>query len=539
MSGRALQILGRFPSHLEAARPGKRLDEVVEALADPLDLLSAEMAGVRNAHRLGNAQELIDVLRLAALHGLGAAEMAVLFRRFARARQLTAELAAAGDGPARDAQAEELCDVWGIAAPHPRLPLFAVPPPSGEPDLGAATRTLVAAARRASGYRALVDAARERTARVCRLHPAGNGTVRALLEGAAIALDLEIGPIVHSADRFWHGAIARDRLRLRRPVRQGEILREEELEPAEELLGREGNPPRREKTGRVERRHAELFSLLRRGFGRALLQVRVRGLAKRSVGPMLVNRDEGRGVGFTEAVLESQELVFTEDGRVLLDGSDVTSFAYAWRGACFGGSDASTERDFVFAGAAPGGARTARFTEAVPPGTLDRDAVFPHAGGDVPTPGIGIGETRFAFFVQEAHFSSREGTDATPVVRRVPPRPAVGFFDGSVFAPGPAQTRQPAAEVELSWLEYEAYAVRVLIPPRFRGLGDPAETLAQVGAALGRFRPLGVDVRVDYIDDRWVLGSGGLRGDDDGDRELIDLLRPGTVLWTAPAAEGD
>ena len=52
MTGRSAQILGRFPLHLEAAQPGKRLYALVDAVALDLDVLSAAMAGVRRAHRL-------------------------------------------------------------------------------------------------------------------------------------------------------------------------------------------------------------------------------------------------------------------------------------------------------------------------------------------------------------------------------------------------------------------------------------------------------------------------------------------------------
>ncbi len=79
--------------------------------------------------------------------------------------------------------------------------------------------------------------------------------------------------------------------------------------------------------------------------------------------------------------------------------------------------------------------------------------------------------------------------------------------------------------------------MRVLIPRRFRDLGDEDATRAQVGAALGRFRPAGVEVRVDFIDDRWVLGSARLHDGQIDDRELIDRLRSDTVLWAAPAAK--
>jgi hypothetical protein len=78
---RATAILERFPAHLEAARPGKRIGAVAEALARPLDLLAADLGAVRRSHRAGEAGELVDLLRIAALHGLGSADFAPVLRR--------------------------------------------------------------------------------------------------------------------------------------------------------------------------------------------------------------------------------------------------------------------------------------------------------------------------------------------------------------------------------------------------------------------------------------------------------------------------
>lgn len=554
MSGRGRQILSRFPAHLEADRPGKHLGVVVEALARDLDMLAAEMAAVRRAHRLSDAGELADLLRLAALHGLGSAEMSVLFDRFRAARERLAgledalEAAPTGEDEARDAAAEALLALWGLAAPAPRLAAFA-PPQNGngngggaaEPDPAAAAQRLAEAAGERLAYRPQLDAVRARVAETARLHAVGNGTVRGLLEATANLLDLELvpGTLVHSSDRFWHAALARDRLRLAPPGGG-------ELPAADELLGMEENPLSRQVTDRVGRRHGELFRVLRRGFDRVLLQVRVTGRENRTVGPLVVNRDEGRGVGFAGAVEDGQTLVFTEEGRALLDGADVTPFAYSFEGACFAGDDASAAKDFVFDGPdlpETARSRTAVFAVATPAGALDPRATFPHAGDPVEVPGLEVGETRFAFFVQQAHASAVEvpaeaeggGGGQGPRVRRVPPRPAVGFFDGSVFAAGGEEPRV-AAEVELSWLEHEAYAVRVLIPPRFQALDSTELPLARrMAASLARFHPAGVEVRVEPIDERWVLGSGTLGGS--GEPELILRLRSGTTLW-APPEEG-
>ena len=166
---------------------------------------------------------------------------------------------------------------------------------------------------------------------------------------------------------------------------------------------------------------------------------------------------------------------------------------------------------------------------------MDREAVFPHAGLGIAMPGIGIGETRLAFFAQVAHLSSREGTSEAPVVRRVTPHSAIGFADQSVFASAPGESGPSvAAGVTLSWLEHEAYALRVILPRRFALLdGEGSPVTERVRTALERFRPAGVQVRVEYLDDRWRLGQGFLV-EDLGAEDPILRLRGGTALWSPP-----
>ena len=86
MTGRAQNILRRLPAHLDLAREGKQIAEVTTALAQDLDTLSVVLARIRRAHRLLDADELRDLLRIAALHHIIPAEFAILFTRFAAAR---------------------------------------------------------------------------------------------------------------------------------------------------------------------------------------------------------------------------------------------------------------------------------------------------------------------------------------------------------------------------------------------------------------------------------------------------------------------
>lgn len=531
--GRGGQILGRFPQHLEATRSDKLIVATVDALALDLDTLAAALAAVRRAHRLADADELADLWRLAALHGMTAAEFEITLGRARRARELLGLLGAAADENARTAAAEALIALWSVDAALPRLALFDDPARPGD-ALAASTR-LTAQVGAALRQAVVDDRVRARVAETALIHAGGNGTVGALLRGAANVLDVDLGVVVHSADRYWHAARVRDRWALAHLEADADadgVERPVRLAPADELLGIEENPLWRDETDNTPREHGELFSHTRRGFERALLQVRITGEANRTVGPMFVNRDEGHGVGYAGTVGNGRQLVFGEDGRVRLDGADVTAQAYAWQGACFAGDDASADADFVFAGdGLARGAKPARFATVTPLAGLDREARYPSDGASLPVPGIGIGVTRFAFFVQEAHFASLD-----PPPRSVTPSNRAAVFDASVFAPPPLP-RSAAARVALSWLEHRAFAVRLLIPPRFRGWrGDDPEgvlTLQAVARALERFRPLGVELRVEYIDARWTLGQGSLTSGIDDDP--IEALRSGTELWPTPS----
>lgn len=541
MTGRTRKILGRFPNHMRATRSGKQLVHVSESLARDLDVMAADLAGIRRAHRLGEVGQIHDALLIGGLHSVRLAELALLFHRFAKVRELISQLAQASDDDQRRAVAEPLIALWGIGDSAPRLPLYAPAVEGGqEPDLEAAAKNLIKHAEAASGHLKIVDAVRRRIASTSSIHAKGNGTVSALLSGAAAALDVAIGPIRHSTDRFWHAAEVVDQQRLTRPPTARAIGARESIAPSKELLGIEENPLTREETDELERCHTERFEVLRQGFDRALLRVRVTGLGSGAWGPMVVNRDEGHGIGYSRKVNAGETLVFTEEGRAQLGTDDVTSFAFAWKGACFADSKAPVATDFVFDKPREKGARqAAEFARATPAAALDREYKFPHDGASLPMPGIGVGKTRLAFFSQQAHYSARTGSEPTSGVVRVTPRTGIGFFDESFFAPGPGEKQPKIAKVSLSWLEHGAYSVRLLVPQRFRSLADKTadpealQVLQQIVRAVNRFRPAGVHVEAEYIDDRWVLGEGILL--DAVSDDPVEQLRSGTVLWTAPS----
>lgn len=533
-------MLERLPAHLEAAQPGKLLHRVFSGLARDLDVLAAQLAATRRAHRLGEADELVDVLALAALHGITAPEFAVLDLRQSRARAALATLRNAPAGPGLLTAASTVLALWGLRD----LDAFAMEPGQaldGAAGLAARDRLAIAVAD-ALSYRAGLEACRTRIARIARRHLDGNGTVAALMEAAAIALDLDLDPaeIEHSTDRFRHAVPVRDRMHLTPPPLPPSApdqppRRPGSLVPADEVLGAIENPRRRVGTEPVQRHAGECFEVARRGFEPTLLRLRVRGIGedgRRTIGPLLINRDSGHGIGFDGAVPPDSELVFEEDGRVFLDGADVTARAYAFQGAVFADAAApSNAHDFRF------DAPATRFAQASPAGALDRDFSFPHAGTNIPMPSIGIGVTRFAFFARVAHAAA--GDADAPLA--VTPRPFQGVFDTAVLAPAVGETPPGAALLALSWVEHEAFKVLLLLPPRFRAFDPDPDTTAlrrHLARALDRFRPAGVALEIGFLDPRWTLGAATLG---DFGRAPLAALESGLELWPAPspAAPGE
>ncbi len=631
MTSRAQGILGRFPAHLEATRPGKQLETVTSALALDLDVLALDLAAVRRSHRLGNADTRVDVSRLGALHGISSDDLAVLLLRVEGVRALASQVAGAS-GPELEEGIRTLANGFAVAwdsllppvpdgADLPLPSLLYEPGPDGSPDAPRALRRFLNHLRHSLRDRVVIDLLRRRVATVCRIHAVGNGTVRALMEAAANALDLDLdgganreaisrrtdgnGPgdptLLHSLDGFWHASFATCRVGLTRDVPPelgapvetdgptasrekvvritredgrislGELARQMEMRAAtalargvgagmagltlggslspietanlaslfgysvlqtlpvlREIVGIEENPLLDKCEGPHPRSHGGRFTLKRRGFGISRLRVQVTGVENRTVGPLLVNRDVGAGVGFAGTIPDGQVLEFGEEGRVTLEGVDVTPLAYFFAGAVF--ADAAERRDrddFHFDG--PGNSnRAAVFTVATPLGALDREALLPSAGNPVGALPLGTGETRFSFFTHVAYLGTRMAAPP-PESRTVTPRPFIAIAGDSVFAGTPLTTSAASANVTLRWREHEGYALRVIIPQRFEVLSSPtADVRELVKAALARVRPAGVELRVDYLDESWRLGVGMLPTADASDP--LNRLRGGTVI---------
>ena len=217
VAGRAGQVLGRLPQHLEAQTSGKLLGSVVTALVRDQDVQAADLQAIRRAHRVLEASELRDLLLHAGLHNLVRSEMAVLFDRLASAQTAYAALfdnvAAGGDVAERETLAQKVLKHWVLTDAEP-LRLFADDPSAAPVDVAAAVDALLLSLQTALRRSALLQLVRSRVLGTARIHQRGNATVRAMLTGIANALDLDIGTIVHSDDRYWHAASAFDRWRL-------------------------------------------------------------------------------------------------------------------------------------------------------------------------------------------------------------------------------------------------------------------------------------------------------------------------------------
>jgi hypothetical protein len=336
---RAETILARFPAHFEAARKGKLLGAVAAALARHLDVQVAQLGGIRRAHRVREAATRGDLMRIAALHGIRAREVELLDLRLNLVAPRAEALRTAAPAD-REAAAAELLALFALDLAPPFLASFAPPlaedlPPLPAEEAEAAAAALLADAAEAAAAPAARNAAlSRRIIAIGRNHLLGNGTVRAVRMAAANAIVLDIGRVYRSADRFWHAADATDRLR---PIPPANGVAAPG--PRTEIVGIEENPLRRAEQPPEERRHAERFEILRKGFDPAPLEIAVIAEADRTVGPMVVNRDQGRGVGFAGNVPPGATLTFTENGRALLGDADVTALAYGFEGAVFADAD--------------------------------------------------------------------------------------------------------------------------------------------------------------------------------------------------------
>jgi hypothetical protein len=491
VSGRSTAVLDRFPRHLALSDPGKRVGTVAEGLTAGLDLLSRQVGDVRASRRLSRTPTWLDLRRIAGLHGISALALSIVELR---------KDALAGADPADTAALGALTNI-------PQSDLDAVDP--------VVLAEAVAAAVRFTGR---LDDGRQVVRGVIDAHRIGNGTSTSLLDAAAAYLGFHLDPdaVTHSADRWWHLAEMVD-----------SILDEVDGHaPAPEVLALEENPHVDASVPPVARSHGDRFRIRRGGLEDVTTSVIVVGIADRTVAPMVVNVDAGRGVVFEGTVPDGEELAFEFFGSVRLGTDDVTGSAFTFTGGVFADAGASHAKDFVFGGEPPVDGpvddRVATFVVTAPPvDGFDQVPTLPH-GGLVPGLPLPLGESRWSFFVRTAH----HGSEPLAAVARN----AAGRFDESVFVDetGPLA---PSGEVGFEWEEREPFAVRILLPQRLALVDDEAGTRLRepLRMLLDRHRPAGIRLSVTYADPRWELGSGVTRDLDSN--EWLGTVLQGTTLW--------
>jgi hypothetical protein len=466
MGGRTGKILDRFPSFMQAPTPDKVLATIAAALGSDLDECERVAARIQRSHRIAVADEASDVLRLAALAALRPADFFIVDAL--QRHGLYAKLA------------EQLnVDEGANADP----PVVSTPLPDD--------------VREQRGYDAYVDALRTAVKRSVAVIVDGCGTVRALMEGAAILLDatpLEPGGAIEllDADPVFGGF--EHRVRVRHHVIDGEHVR-----TREGAIVLVENPIVFQATPDAERGQRERFRVARGGFFGGPPTIEITGTANRTVGPMLVNGTTHEGIGYDGVLEDGQRLTFTFGGKVLLDGADVTARTYAFRGGLF---------DDLLAPAPAGDPAPEPWwlnhvAAETPAGGLDRDEPGAPAVpvSRLPMPDLPIGESEWRFSVREGAFDAARFDESVHV------------FPAADDAGSPAAL-EPCGRVRVSWREHDPFAVTVLIPAELATLQDAGlvdgDLPTLVHAGLQRFRAAGVRLAVRYFAMDWVLGTSAL-----------------------------
>jgi hypothetical protein len=452
LTGRPSKILARFPSFMRAPTPDKALADIAVALGGDLDEAERLATRIQRSHRLDLADEAADVLNLAGLLDLQAADFFVLERLHAH----------------------------GYFAGQVRDATEAQPLPDQD--------------REARAYGLFVDELRDSVRRTIGVLMEGCGTLWALLEGTAIIIDADrldsdgnVDPsariVEHLDAGLPHGGF------VHRIGVQLHVMGEDA--PAEEknFIYLVENPIIDRTTDDAERRQRESFRVKRGGFFEGPVAIQVTGIQDRTVRPVVINRATHQGVGFDSVLTDGQKLVFTVEGQVLLDGVDVTGQAYFLQGVLAGDSplDGTAPREVAVV--------------AQPEHALDRNQPRPPVTGldTLPVPVLRLGESDWRFSVEEGAFDASAFEAA---VYLLPTDPAA------------LASLPPSGKVQLFWRENEPFAASVLIPSNLKSLQDAGlvdgDIPTLVRAGLERFRSGGIRLDVQYFDRDWILDKSVL-----------------------------
>jgi hypothetical protein len=507
----AEQVLSRFPRHLDVDAEGKIVGDLTRSLAEALEAQTSQVGKIRRSHRVGEAEQVIDLVRLGNIDGFTETFLGPLGRR-------TRLLAA----PATEVDA--LLGQLGFEH-DPGSVLVRWP---GEADDTAARARFADAVRVAVRYDGFLDRGREALVDAAALVLESSGTVAGLLGATAAYLGLElVGAVSRDETGYWHLAHARDRFAVELPGAPGDGPGPS-TESGAHLLALEENPPHLADNGPIPRHHADLFTVNRLGFDAVPVTVIVVGTDDRTMHPMVVNVDDGEGVASIVDVPDGSKLRFERDGRVELDGASVARRCFRFHGAVFAAG--GHPNDFVFgdeADDAAFGDRAGRFAVTSPISDgFDPNPGLPHGDGLLTTLQLARRGSRFAVFVGAGVFG-REQEGETDIAA---PEPLAGFFDETVFQPDP--DGDPSFEIGFEWDERETYAVRVWLPAAFAGLDRDGEASVRelVRILLDRHRAAGVHVYVEFTDPRWILGTGVVRDLDSED--ALGIAVAGTEAWT-------
>jgi hypothetical protein len=469
LAGRTGKILSRFPAFMLAPMPGKVLAAVATTLGADMDEAERLLMRIQQSHRLAVAPEERDLLGLASLCDLSEADFFI------------PELLQAHD--------------YFIGLLPSR--------PPASPALSDQDRCQGA-------YDLFLGRLRANLGRAISLLLEGCGTIWALLEGTAILLNADrldatgnpdptARVIQHLDDGLPKGGFVH-RLAV------GYHAWQPSPTPGT-LLSSQGwiylveNPLTDRSTNDTPRHQREAFRVNRGGFFDGQVAIQVTGIADRTVRPMVINETDHEGFFYADVVKDGQKLMLTTDGKVLLDGTDVTAKAAFFTGALV---DTGAERRSRLApvdqqaALAPSAAADNVTDVVTPPGALDR--AFPRptvtAVASLPPMDLRLGESSWRFSVEEGAYDL-SGYDQ-----------AVYAFPEDASMPPP-----PSGKVQLTWRENEPFAASVLIPSDLKTLEDAGlvkDLPTLVRAGLERYRAAGIRLDVSYFDQAWILSHSVL-----------------------------
>lgn len=520
ISKRATTILQRFPRHLDLTREDKLFARIVNGLARELDVKTMQLGRVRKSHRLGQADEIRDLLRLAALHDLKPIRFDLVRLRHDVLMDLAGIMTAEGVDPSIQEET--------AAAVQALLGVVNLGPYSS--DYTALSQALLDM----TGYQSCLSITRHQVQELIRIHRAGNGSVRSLLEACAAYLHLRVSHIAHVGDDYWHIAHCKDRMALPSKDRI-------DSGPAadDDWLALEENPMKKTTIDPGGFVHGGKRKIVRNGFDPVPVTVFVTGIEDRTCFPMIVDTGKGHGLYYAGIVADQQTLAFTADGRVLLDGEPADNNAFSFTGAVFAEETEVTEAaplEFAFCneyGTTPYG-QCGVFVETTPVKT-GFSAEMPHTGGLSPAVILAVGATNLQFFVRTGHWGTRVTTPSAGDLSAVESYSA-GHFDSSVYALDEtgAGAEEPAALLGFEWQEREAFKAVVWLPSRFEGYDrqkaeDELSLADRLVYLLDRHRAAGISLEVRYASDLWELPKGYVTHMDSP--ESYKSITAGSRLW--------